>query len=119
MNQIQKNSLAPTRISKFRAKNALNLKFSPVLDYSGEQNIPMTTNPNGFSRHFHVICSYGLTPYRKSAPPIKGGDAPSLFCSFQNFSHPIDYVTICNDFFENSKVFQKCAVIHSNKKGKL
>ena len=27
----------------------------------------MTTNPDGFLRHFHVICSYGLTPYRKSA----------------------------------------------------
>ena len=44
-------------------------KFFPVLDYSGEHNISMTSNPNGFLYHFHVICSYGLTPYRKSALP--------------------------------------------------
>ena len=42
---------------------------SPVLDYSDEHNIAMTSNPNGFLCHFHVICSYGLTPYRKSALP--------------------------------------------------
>ena len=59
-----------TRICSFRTAQT---QLLPVLDYSGEQNIPMTTNPDGFLRHFHVICSYGLTTYRKTAspPPIK------------------------------------------------
>ena len=52
---------------------------SPVLDYSGEHNIAMTSNPDGFLRHFHVICSYGLTPYRKSALLLGEGITATCF----------------------------------------
>ena len=36
---------------------------NPVLDYSGEHNIAMTSNPDGVLRYFHVICSYELIFY--------------------------------------------------------